>query len=65
MKFIAKKSISNKITEGKIYFGNLVWKFEAARNGSSATSELKIVVYNDAETWSAYSPSYFEPHEEY
>lgn len=62
MKFVAKKSISDKITEGKIYVGNLIWKFEAG-NGSG-TSELKIVVYNDLEKWSAYSPSYFEPREE-
>jgi len=65
MKFIAKKDVSDKITEGEVYHGSLIWKFELRSNVQPpSTQELKIVVFNNLGKWSEYSPSTFAPYED-
>lgn len=65
MKFVAKVNIGDKITEGQVYYGNLIWKIEINSSSSpSSRQELKIVVYNNHGRWSDYSPSKFEPFED-
>ena len=62
MKFKAVKKEGEVITEGQVYYGSIIWKYETKKNVQPATSQdLKIVVYNDTGHWSAYSPSTFEP----
>lgn len=54
MKFVAKESRSNDITQGRIYEGSLV--------SVVANAPLKIAVFNDDGVWKVYPPSMFIPH---
>lgn len=62
MKFIAAPSKAKYLTEGKVYIGNLVIVTEES-NGR-IESKLKVAIYDDAERWATYHPSYFLPYED-
>lgn len=62
MKLRALKSVSDKITENKIYQGTFVLDFEFRQGVQPALSKtLKVVVYNNDGRWSQYSAIYFAP----
>lgn len=59
MKFEALANNNKDLTEGKIYDGSIVAESEGKKG--EVTTEIRIVVYNDAGKWRSYPPSYFEP----